>query len=137
MVETPAVTLDPHRTLDALLDRTLPKPEWTHEAHVAACFAAVRTRGRDDALTLLRAGIKRYNEATGVANTPSSGYHETITRYYVGAVARLADRSFDEVLADPSTGRDGPLRHWSRDALLTREARAAWVEPDLVDLPPA
>ena len=101
----------------------------------AACWAAVRERGPDDALTLLRAGIKQYNEATGVANTPTSGYHETITRYFVGAVARIAERPFEEVLADPSVHRDGPLAFWSRDRLFTREARAAWVEPDLAPLP--
>ncbi len=128
------MTLDPEQVLDGVLGRTLPKPEWTHEAHVAACWAAVRRHGADEALTLLRSGIKRYNEATGVANTPSSGYHETITRYYVAAVARIADRAFAEVLADPTVDREGPLAHWSRDVLFTREARAAWVEPDRAPL---
>ncbi|MEM9464813.1 MAG: hypothetical protein AAGA90_05555 [Actinomycetota bacterium] len=129
------MTRDPEQVLDGVLDRTLPKPEWTHEAHVAACWAAVREHGADGALTLLRAGIKRYNEATGVANTPTSGYHETITRYYVGAVARVADRPFADVVDDPTIGREGPLAHWSRDVLFTRDARAAWVEPDLAALP--
>ena len=129
------MTLDPDAVLDGVLQRTLPKPAWTHEAHVAACWAAVRQHGVDGALTLLRAGIKQYNEATGVANTPTSGYHETITRYYVGAVGRIAERPFADVVADPTVGRDGPLVHWSRDRLFTREARASWVEPDLVPLP--
>lgn len=121
--------------LDGLLARTLPKPEWTHEAHVAACWAAVRQHGVEKALTLLRAAIKRYNEATGVANTPTSGYHETITRYYVGAVGRLPGRSFVDVVADPTVAREGPLAYWSADRLFTREARASWVEPDLTPLP--
>ena len=123
--------LDPTAVLTGVLDRSLPKPEWTHEAHVAACWAAVREHGPTDALGLLRDGIRRYNEATGVENTPTSGYHETITRYYVHAVAAIVDRPFDEVLADGTTGREGPLRHWSPEALFTPEARADWVEPDL------
>lgn len=129
------MTLDPDRVLEGVLDRTLPKPEWTHEAHVAACWAAVRRHGVSGALALLRDGIQRYNEATGVANTPTSGYHETITRYYVAAVGRIADRPFAEVVTDPTVSRDGPLVHWTRDALFTPEARADWVAPDLVPLP--
>ena len=128
------MTLDPDRVLDGVLEQTLPKPEWTHEAHVAACWAAVRRHGVDDALSLLRSGIKRYNEATGVANTPTSGYHETITRYYVAAVGRLAEEPFASVVADDRVTREAPLRHWSHDLLFTVEARAAWVEPDLAPL---
>ncbi len=129
------MTRDPDQVLEGVLDRTLPKPEWTHEAHVAACWAAVRRHGVDGALSLLREGIRRYNEATGVANTPTSGYHETITRYYVAAVGRIAERPFPDVVADPSVGRDGPLAHWSRETLFTPAARADWVEPDLEPLP--
>ncbi|MEM8706874.1 MAG: hypothetical protein AAGE98_10490 [Actinomycetota bacterium] len=125
------MTLDPSAVLAGVLDRTLPKPAWTHEAHVAACWAAVRSHGADDALGLLRDGIRRYNEATGVENTSTSGYHETITRYFVTAVARIHDRAFDEVVTDDTTSRDAPLRHWSPDRLFTPQARAAWVEPDL------
>ncbi|HRE03322.1 MAG TPA: hypothetical protein PLV68_18640, partial [Ilumatobacteraceae bacterium] len=75
-----------------LLDRSLPKAEWTHEAHVLACIALVRSLGARDALAALRAGIPPYNEATGVANTPTGGYHDTITVYYVWAVAGLVAR---------------------------------------------
>lgn len=128
------MTLDPELVLDQVLQRTLPKPEWTHEAHLAACWTAVRRHGADEALTMLRSGIKRYNEATGVKNTPTSGYHETVTRYYVGAVSRLAEQPFVAVVADPSVTRDAPLDHWSRDRLFSVEARAAWVEPDRAPL---
>lgn len=134
MSQTAVVALDPDTTLAGVLDRTLPKAEWTHEAHVAACWAAVRAHGATDALTMLRAGIKRYNEATGVANTPTSGYHETITRYFVATVGRFADQPFASVLTEPSVQRDGPLAYWSKDLLFTPTARAMWVEPDLQPL---
>ena len=44
-----------------LLDRSLPKVQWTHADH--------------DMPRMIRA----YNEATGVPNTDTSGYHETVT----------------------------------------------------------
>ena len=61
-----------------LLDRSLPKSEWTHAAHFAA---AVWLLGRPNmnAARDMPGLIRAYNEATGVANTDTSGYHETIT----------------------------------------------------------
>lgn len=67
------------RVARGLLDLSLPKAEWTHRAHFAAALWLLVHRG-----VLERSGgmgniVRRYNEATGVANTDSGGYHETIT----------------------------------------------------------
>ncbi|HEX7884720.1 MAG TPA: hypothetical protein VF474_01970, partial [Phenylobacterium sp.] len=59
-------------------DRTLPKPEWTHAAHFAAAFWLL-TRPQGDAEAEMPGLIRAYNAATGVENTDTSGYHETIT----------------------------------------------------------
>src|SRR5512146_44410 len=61
-----------------LIDRTLPKSDWTHAAHFAAALWLLRHRG-DAAFSDMPPLIRAYNEATGVANTDTSGYHETIT----------------------------------------------------------
>ena len=65
-------------TTDAFMAKTLPKPDWTHEAHfaVALCLLADETR---DVFREMPLRIRAYNEATGVANTETEGYHETIT----------------------------------------------------------
>ena len=115
--------------------RTLPKPAWTHEAHLAVCWATVRRLGVEAALTHLRAGICTYNESTATVNSDSSGYHETLTRYYIGAVADLDLPSIDEVIAHPRCDRTAPLQHWSRAHLFSVEARLGWAEPDLAPLP--
>jgi hypothetical protein len=60
-----------------VLHRTLPKSEWTHAAHFAAAFW-ILTSDMDATREMPRL-IRAYNEATGVANTDASGYHETIT----------------------------------------------------------
>lgn len=117
--------------------RTLPRSEWTHEAHLAVCWHTVRRLGRVGALDHLRLAIAAFNEATGGSNTTTSGYHETLTRYYVEAVADLAGHGLDDVLRHPSCTRDAPLRLWTRERLLSTEARTGWVPPDLaVDIPP-
>lgn len=113
---------------------TLPKPEWTHEAHVAACWATLRRMEPDEALDALRSAIRSYNVSTGVANTATSGYHETITRYYVGALASLGACSAEGAIADARCTRTAPLAHWSNELLFSEAARARWVAPDLAPL---
>jgi len=122
---------------------TLPKPEWTHHAHLRAGLWHVLAFGQDHALVLLRERIARYNTSVGTANTDSSGYHETLTRFYVGLIAgflRGHDRSapVDELAAAliaEHGDREVPLRYYSRERLFSVEARRGWIEPDLL-MPP-
>jgi hypothetical protein len=117
----------------------LPKAEWTHEAHLRVGLWHLLRHSPEEALVRLRGGIRRYNTACGVANTATSGYHESITRFYVWLIARFAagadrDRPIDD-LADELVrdygDRDLPLRYWSKERLMSPEARLGWVEPDL------
>jgi len=121
----------------AFLARTLPKPEWTHVAHLRVGLWHVRRFGEIGALTALRERIPAYNEAVGTANTDSSGYHETLTVFYVRLIADFLERvgaAADG--ADEDCGaRKLPLEYYSRDRLFSVEARRGWVTPDLKLLP--
>src|ERR1700722_5671853 len=76
----------PHFTSDAelerigrgLLDRSLPKIEWTHAAHFAVALWLLQ-QPEMQAERDMPGLIRGYNEATGVPNTDPGGYHETIT----------------------------------------------------------
>lgn len=119
--------------LERFRDLTLPKPEWTHEAHLRVCAASLAESAPATVLGTLRAGIRCYNEATGVDNTPTSGYHETLTRYYVAAVADLMaspTATIQTILTADRCASAAPLRHWERDTLFSRAARLGWVAPD-------
>jgi hypothetical protein len=115
----------PHFSSDAeierigrgLLDRSLPKVEWTHAAHFAAALWMLRQPGMhaDRDMPVL---IRAYNETTGVANTDTGGYHETITLASLrGARAWLVSRpgvslyqALQELLVSSlSRGRTSPL----------------------------
>lgn len=62
---------------------TLPKPAWTHAAHVAVCAAEAWPAVPLEALAArMKAGILAYNTAVGTANTTTSGYHETLTWFW-------------------------------------------------------
>jgi hypothetical protein len=113
------------RIAAGLLDRTLPRAEWTHEAHLAAC-----------ACLLLE---YPHFVAVGGVNDATQGYHETITQFYVAVVsAYLADdlsgslaERVNRLLTSERGARDYPLRFWSRDRLFSTEARLGRVAPDL------
>jgi hypothetical protein len=124
-------------------DCSLPKPMWTHRAHLAVALCYCERQSHDQALQQMRNGIRRYNEATGGANTETSGYHETITRFYLWLVDHCV-RNGKLPKGDLATrvnglyasygARDLPLRHWTRERLMSVEARREWVEPDLLPL---
>jgi hypothetical protein len=125
-----------------LVDRTLPKPEWTHTAHFAAAFWLLR-HAEHDAFAEMPALIRRYNESTGVANTDSGGYHETITVASLRAARAwlLAHPDLPlagalaEFLASAFGRKDWLLAYWSRERLHSVAARRTWIEPDLRPLP--
>jgi hypothetical protein len=135
--------LDTDRIVREFIARTLPKSEWTHEAHLRVGLWHALRYPDAAALELLRGRISAYNEATGVANTTQSGYHETITRFYVHVI-RVFVRSVNPVgpidelalaLIEQWGDKNLPLRHYSPHRLFSAEARRAWVEPDLAPLP--
>jgi len=130
------------RIARGLIERSLPKSAWTHAAHFAAALWLLKW-GDAHAMSNMPSFIRAYNEATGVPNTDTSGYHETITLASLRAArARLADRPgvplhtvLGELLASPLGRSDWLLAYWSRPVLFSVAARRAWVEPDLSPLP--
>lgn len=121
----------------------LPKPEWTHAAHFAVGLCLLEDETRD-AFADMPGLIRTYNEATGVPNTDTEGYHETITQASLRAARAFraryaADHCLHLVLADllnsPFGRSDWLLKHWSKGALFSVEARRSWVAPDLTSLP--
>lgn len=114
---------------------TLPATHWTHAAHVAvaACYAV---RHGSAALDRTRAGIVRYNVAVGTANSDSSGYHETLTRFWSEVVAGSTTGCSDEWeaarLAVDRFGEDRDLHAlcYAFDVPRSTEARRSWVPPE-------
>jgi hypothetical protein len=125
-----------------VLDRTLPKREWTHAAHFAAAFW-VLTRPGMEAERDMPGLIRAYNEATGTLNTDTGGYHETITLASLRASrawleARAKDplyAALEALLASEYGRSDWLLAYWSKPVLFSVLARRTWVEPNLRPLP--
>jgi hypothetical protein len=123
---------------------SLERAEWTHEAHLGATTYLLLKRPDIDVDRDLPGLIRRFNESVGGVNSDSEGYHETITRAFLHGVRLFlseADRAeplhelVNELLLSPMGRRDWPLRFWSKDRLMSAEARRGYVPPDLAALP--
>jgi hypothetical protein len=135
------------RLVSRFEDCTLPKEEWTHQAHLTVGLWYASRLPFPEALVAMREGILRLNVAHDVPTTPTRGYHETITRFYMGLLCRYA--AHEEPRPSAEWGervrallarygdRELPLRHYSKERLMSPEARFGWVEPDLRPLEPA
>jgi hypothetical protein len=132
------------RVGEGLLACSLPKAEWTHEAHLAASTYLLTEHPEIDLDVELPGLIRRYNESVGGVNDDRQGYHDTITRAYLHGVRHfLAERDragpiheiVNDLLRSPIGRRDWPRRFWSAERLMSVEARRSWVGPDLAPLP--
>ncbi|HMT42038.1 MAG TPA: hypothetical protein PKC48_00545 [Sphingorhabdus sp.] len=131
------------RVGEGLLACNLPRAEWTHEAHLAACLWLLRERSDIRLEQQLPDIIRSYNESVGGVNDDAQGYHETLTQFYISTVkAHNAEQaeldlldSVNLLLRSMRGKRDWPLRFYSKDVLFSIRARRELVPPDLLDTP--
>ena len=129
---------------EGLLACTLPREDWTHEAHLGTTTYLLLRHPEIDLDKELPSIIRRYNESVGGVNDDTQGYHETITRTFLHGVRLFlgeADRDeplhelVKELLLSPMGRRDWPMRFYSAARLFSVEARRKFVKPDLTILP--
>lgn len=123
-------------------DQSLPLEQWTHRAHLKVAYLYLRRFPFDEALMRLRAGIRAYNAAQGILDSPTGGYHETMTCAWLQLVhttlcqfgpAETADAFFDA--QSQLTQKRALLLFYSRDRIMSAEAKATFIAPDLAPLP--
>ena len=120
-------------------DCTLPREEWTHAAHLTVALWHLLQFDWPEACARVRRGIKRYNAAHGIVETPTGGYHETLTLFWLRTVRAFLDTERNEARAliplanelAATHDKGLPLTYYPRARLFSPEARAGWVEPDL------
>ncbi len=133
--------MDDDALWDAFTNATLPEKEWTHRGHLRVAWMYSQRYSLDEAHVLMRVGIIRLNAFHGLVETAARGYHETITRVWLVLVRALmkeqpAATSAEFVDAGGAwLAREALFGHYSRDRLMSLEARARFVEPDVDPLP--
>ena len=120
-------------------ERTLPKIDWTHGAHLTVGLFYVFHHPFGVAKNLMSDGIYWLNDMHGTPNTETSGYHETLTVFWLRTVKEfldsrvkgdsLAHLANDLVTYYNDTGL--PFNFYSRERLFSVEARMSYVEPNL------
>lgn len=118
--------------------KVLPKSNWTHNAHLTVGMYYLYHHTFHEALCLMKARIITYNEAVGGVNSSTSGYHETLTVFWLKIIDNfLKQRSNLPLLeacnqfhTSPQSNKDYPLNYYSSENLFSVQARAMWTIPD-------
>lgn len=121
---------------------TLPAERWHHAEHVRIAYLCLRQDHFPAALERMRAGLKALNAAQRVPESLDRGYHETLTQAWFRLVHVIlseygpAESSLAFLVAHPELSQRKSLRlFYSRDRILSWQAKAEFVEPDLAPLP--
>lgn len=127
--------------IQSFIKLTLPKAEWTHEAHLVTCIWHLEQYNELESICLLRSRIITYNQSVGGQNTTTGGYHETLTQFYVKIIELFLknldnpnlnfEEKCDRLLKSPIANREYPLEYYTKELLFSLTCRATWVEPDL------
>ncbi|NEP45199.1 MAG: hypothetical protein F6K35_40660 [Okeania sp. SIO2H7] len=118
---------------------TLPRGDWNHAAHLLVALWYLKNYPEIEAINRIRNGIKKYNAATGIETTENSGYHETMTlfwikivqQYLLAASPHLSLVKIADDLINTCGNSSLPFTYYSREKLMSVEARKSWVKPDL------
>jgi hypothetical protein len=116
-----------------LLDGYLRQGSFGHREHLHMTWSYLRRGEAERVLPFLRHVAESHGEAKKL--------NVTMTQFWVAATAHAMQESradrFSELLerVPHLLEKDLPFRHWSREAMFSPEARARWLDPDLLPLP--
>ena len=101
--------------------------EFHHREHLKVAWTYLQLYGYDSAVARMREGLLRFSAHHG-----KSGYNETITVFWLKKLQAHREDGLTEVLE--KAGKDMLFRHFTRQTVMSDEAKRHWVEPDLMPL---
>ncbi|MEO5915847.1 MAG: hypothetical protein ABIS50_16545 [Luteolibacter sp.] len=121
---------------------SFPLEQWHHRAHVKLAYLYLTRHGFDAAEMMLRNGIRAYNAANNIPDEPTSGYHETITQFWLRIVDATVQQYGQLPTADeffefhPQLSQKKNHRlFYSPGLFMSPLAKREFVEPDLTHFP--
>lgn len=122
----------------------IPLEEWTHRAHLRVAWTYLGRHGLEGATERMRAGILRFNASKGIEDGLDRGYHETLTVAWLRILDATMRVHGAEADATAFLDRHTQLHSkallrlfYTRDRILSWDAKRRFVEPDLAPLPEA
>ena len=111
--------------------------EFRHYQHLTVALWYMWHHSLAEATARMTSGIRKLAETYG-----KTGYHETITLFWLRVVANFAAEHRHEpipaaanALIDSYDDKDFIRQYYSAELLASSEAKAEWIEPDLKPLP--
>jgi len=121
---------------------TLPAERWHHAEHIRIAYLYLRQHEFPEALDRMRTSLKALNVAQAVPESLDRGYHETLTVAWLRLVHVILGEYGPGETADafleqhPELSQRKSLRlFYSRDRIMSSQAKAEFIEPDLAPLP--
>ncbi len=119
-------------------DATISRDAWKHAEHLTVALHYVSLHDMETAAAKMRDGIFKLLGAFEVDLTKEMPYHETLTMFWMLTVADFNEMKNGTSLLEKANelvatyDKDYPLKFYSREFLFSDEARAAFVEGDLI-----
>jgi Arc/MetJ-type ribon-helix-helix transcriptional regulator len=112
--------------------------DWTHAAHIATASCYAWNHGSGETYRKMRDGILRFNASVGGRNTDTSGYHESLTRFWSFMLWRFVNgREFSNrieavraAVSELAPDRTFADRYYGLDIRHSREHRREWRAPN-------
>ncbi|MBI3881714.1 MAG: hypothetical protein HY301_16820 [Verrucomicrobia bacterium] len=116
--------------------------EWHHREHLRVAYLYLLRWPHAEALDRMRSGLKALNTAQKVPEALDRGYHETLTQGWMRlvycALCEFGPAESSDAFLDQQSHLLARLAlrfFYSRDRIMSAEAKARFVEPDLTPLP--
>jgi hypothetical protein len=116
--------------------------EWHHREHIKLAYLYLSRFSFEEATRKLRSGILALNAHHKVPDAIDRGYHETMTQAWMHVVdctlKEFGPAENSDAFVDKHTqllSKRALLFFYSRDRIMSAEAKRAFVAPDLTALP--
>jgi len=141
MSEADAYDASDRALWESFVQASVTPVEWTHEAHVRVAYLHLRQYPFETAMELVRIRIQKLNQIHGTPEALERGYHETMTRAFMQLIAAaMRQENFNNSLAfcrkhPRLLKKQVLLEYYSRDRIISYEAKSTFITPDLQPLP--
>ncbi len=127
------------KVVDSFESATIERDAWGHAEHMIVALHYLSSHDPDTAKTKMQDGIVNLLvKGFGIDITREMPYHETITVFWIRTVADFKESKEGLSIVEIANemvlrfDKNHPLKFYSADLLFSDEARARYVEPDLV-----
>jgi hypothetical protein len=127
--------------IEKFIQATLPKVNWTHEAHLTVAIWHLQQYDFYHAFCLVKSRIIFYNTSVGGTNDSANGYHESITMFWMKVAHFYVSNNrtkpmltmCNDFLKSPLASRDLPFYFYDKEKLMSPKYRAIYMEPKKVE----